>query len=126
MENRSYTISIRNSEFTFICSDGQDHVDKLEECLNRWVDRLYPGSTLPHMSDFAFKLAISLADEAISQSAAVVKQADEFNERLTPLLDKLDESIVNTSRPQEGQANADEELERPVIGRAFESDGLIE
>lgn len=124
MESRSYTISIRNVEFTFICSDGQDHVDQLEACLNRWVDRLYPGSALPHMSDFTFKLAISLADEAISQGAALKKQVEDIEGRLSPLLVDMDRAIF-------GPGGSNEELEvgelgRPVEDRTFESEEWIE
>ena len=103
MESRSYTISIRNQEFSFICSDGQDYVDALQASLNNIVDQLYSGPTIPHLSDFAFKLAISLADQSASKELEEKSKAMAFQDRIAPLLDQLDLLVDDNQRPEADQ-----------------------
>jgi hypothetical protein len=103
MESRSYTISIRNQEFSFICSDGQDYVDALQTSLNNIVDQLYTGPTIPHLSDFAFKLAISLADQSASKELEDKSKTLAFQERIAPLLDQLDLLVDDNQSPEVDQ-----------------------
>ena len=98
-ESRSYTISIRNQEFSFICSDGQEYVDELQNSLNNVVDQLYTGPTIPHISDLAFKIAISLADESVSKDQEDQQRQSAFQDRIVPLLEKLDLLVDDNQSP---------------------------
>ena len=127
MESRSYTISIRNQEFSFICSDGQEYVDALQTSMNNLVDQLYSGPTIPHLSDFAFKIALSLADEAASKEKETLKQETEFQNRIVPLLEQLDLLVDDNHGPaldQELTIEPAEEVEEEP--QTYQSETLLD
>ncbi len=86
----SYSISINKKRYVFTCPDGEDHVRDIESKLTNTISTVSgqePGHVL---SDYAVKVALLLADEAISQKKSREIQSRDIEEKIEPMLKELD------------------------------------
>ena len=90
MENRSYSIQVNDQSFSIKSDDGEGHVRQMEARLNEVIDALTATGARPNLSAQAIKVAITLADDATRENEMRVQQERLVNERLAPLLSKLD------------------------------------
>ena len=89
-EQNAYTIDINKKQYTFFCTDGEQHVQKLTEKLKRTIDSLSlqePGHIL---SNYAMKIALLLADEAVREETYRINQQKELDEKIRPMIYELD------------------------------------
>ncbi|MCP4754354.1 MAG: cell division protein ZapA [Proteobacteria bacterium] len=89
----SYTIDINKKKYTFFCSDGEQHVLKLKEKLAHIIEtlsELEPGHIL---SNYAMKIALLLADDAVREETFRLNQIREIDEKIQPLLEELDSAL---------------------------------
>lgn len=85
-----YTIDINKKKYTFFCSDGEQYVEKLKEKLHRTFEDLSSQEAGHILSNYAMKIALLLADEATREEVARLKQQEEVEEKIKPLLEALD------------------------------------
>jgi cell division protein ZapA (FtsZ GTPase activity inhibitor) len=86
----SYSISINKKKYVFTCPDGEDHVRDIESKLTAIISAVAghePGHVL---SDYAVKVALLLADEAISEEKCRASQSRDIEEKVEPMLRELD------------------------------------
>ena len=79
--DNNYTIDINKQEYTFSCSDGEQHVLEIEKTLRKVVDQLssqVPGHIL---SDYAMKIALLLADETVRNKLSIQHLKDETTKK---------------------------------------------
>jgi len=95
-ETNSYTIDINKKKYTFFCTDGEQHVRKLKEKLSRIIDALSSQEPGHILSNYAMKIALLLADEAVREESSRIKQQNEIDEKLRPMLYELD-SILDSN-----------------------------
>ena len=86
----SYSISINKKKYVFTCPDGEGHVRDIEHKLTTTITAVTgqdPGHVL---SDYAIKVALLLADEAISEKKQREIQLRDIEEKISPMLEELD------------------------------------
>jgi len=89
-EANSYTIDINQKKYTFFCTDGEKHVLQIKEKLTRVIDALSAQEPGHILSNYAIKIALLLADEAVREENSRLKQQQEIEEKLRPLVLALD------------------------------------
>lgn len=90
----SYTIDINKKKYTFYCSDGEQHVLKLQKKLSEIIDALAAQEPGHILSNYAMKIALLLADEIVREETNRLKQEKEIDEAVRPMIYELD-SILN-------------------------------
>ena len=96
MEQESYEILVNNQTYPIRCSDGEDHVRRVEQMLRDVIDGLSPQGMQSNLSALAMKVAITLADEAAREQALKENTVETVNQRLQPLLEQLDQLLEKT------------------------------
>ena len=99
MEQKSYDILVNNQTYSIRCSDGEDHVRRMEQKLRDVIGSLAPQGTQANLSALAMKVAITLADEAARQQELQESTVETVNQRLQPLLDQLDALLKKQTVP---------------------------
>ena len=94
-EPNEYTIDINRKQYTFFCTDGEQHVQKLTAKLKQTIESLAEQEPGQILSNYAMKIALLLADEAVREETYRVDQQKELNEKLKPILFELD-SILDS------------------------------
>jgi len=93
-EANSYTIDINKKKYTFYCTDGDEHVLKLQKKLAEIIDALSEQEPGHILSNYAMKIALLLADEVIRGETNRLKQDKEIDETIRPMIYELD-TILN-------------------------------
>ncbi|OGG95500.1 MAG: hypothetical protein A2527_06620 [Candidatus Lambdaproteobacteria bacterium RIFOXYD2_FULL_50_16] len=93
MEQASYEIWVNNQPFSLKSPDGETHVRAVEERINKVISKLNPQGAHANLSGLAIKVAVTLADEAARERAAKEHAVNTVNDRLSPLLDQLDQLL---------------------------------
>jgi len=88
-----YTIDINRKKYTFFCSDGEQHVQKLREKLTRIIGDLSSQEPGHVLSNYAMKIALLLADEAVREETVRLDQQDDVIESLNSMLLELDDVL---------------------------------
>ena len=89
----SYSISINNKKYEFSCPDGEEHVREIEKKLKS-IFLEVAGEQQGHvLSDHAVKIALLLADEAISEKRQRDRYLNEIEEKVAPMLLELDRVV---------------------------------
>ncbi len=91
--NSLYSIDINKKKYIFTCPDGEEHVLELKEKLTKTIESVSgqePGYVL---SDYAMKIALLLADEAISEKKRSLYVQEEIEQKVSPLLHELDKVL---------------------------------
>ena len=88
-----YTIDINRKKYTFFCSDGELHVQKLREKLTRIIGNLSSQEPGHVLSNYAMKIALLLADEAVREETVRLDQQEDVTERIHSMLVKLDDVL---------------------------------
>lgn len=86
--NPVYTISINNQNYRFSCTDGEAHVRELEKRINEVVQSLSAYEKGHKLTDYAMKIVLLLADNAVR--ASYNSSPELIEQRLTPLIEELD------------------------------------
>jgi cell division protein ZapA (FtsZ GTPase activity inhibitor) len=89
-EANTYTIDINRKKYTFFCTDGEQHVLQIKEKLTRIIDALSEQEPGHMLSNYAMKVALLLADEAVREENARIRQQKAIDEKLRPLIYELD------------------------------------
>ncbi len=89
-EANSYTIDINKKKYTFYCTDGDEHVLKLQKKLAEIIDALSEQEPGHILSNYAMKIALLLADEVIRGETNRLDQEKEIDETIRPMIYKLD------------------------------------
>ncbi len=90
----SYTIDINKKKYTFYCTDGDQHVLKLQKKLSEIIDALAAQEPGHILSNYAMKIALLLADEIVREETNHLKQEKEIDEAIRPMIYELD-SVLN-------------------------------
>ncbi|MBT4091367.1 MAG: cell division protein ZapA [Deltaproteobacteria bacterium] len=93
-EANSYTIDINKKKYTFYCTDGEQHVLKLQKKLTEIIDALAEQEPGHILSNYAMKIALLLADEIVREETCRWKQEKEIDETIKPLIYELD-TVLN-------------------------------
>jgi cell division protein ZapA (FtsZ GTPase activity inhibitor) len=93
-EANSYTIDINKKKYTFYCTDGDEHVLKLQKKLTEIIDALSKQEPGHILSNYAMKIALLLADEVIRGETNRLDQEKEIDETIRPMIYELD-AILN-------------------------------
>ncbi len=93
-EANSYTIDINKKKYTFYCTDGEQHVLKLQNKLTGIIDALAEQEPGHILSNYAMKIALLLADEIVREETCRGKQEQEIDDTIKPLIYELD-SVLN-------------------------------
>ena len=88
-----YTIDINRKKYTFFCSDGEQHVEKLREKLTRIIGDLSSQEPGHVLSNYAMKIALLLADEAVREETVRLTQQEEVTEKVNSILLELDDVL---------------------------------
>ncbi len=96
-EDKSYSIVVNKKIYRFCCNDGEEHVKELKSKLMCVVDSLSINDSGHILSDYAMKIAILLADEAVRAETGLKKQEEELEKRLPLMLEKLDSVLSDIS-----------------------------
>lgn len=94
----SYTIKINKKRYIFTCPDGEEHVEELQNKLTKTIDSVSGQDQGFILSDHAMKVALVLADEAISENRKRENQIGEIEQKVASMLAALD--TVLDSDPQ--------------------------
>ncbi|MBU2643204.1 cell division protein ZapA [bacterium] len=89
-EANSYTIDINKKKYTFYCTDGEQHVLKLQKKLTEIIDTLAVQEPGHILSNYAMKIALLLADEIVREETCRLKQEKEVDETIRPMIYELD------------------------------------
>ncbi|MFH2132712.1 MAG: cell division protein ZapA [bacterium] len=89
-EANSYTIDINKKKYTFYCTDGEQHVLKLQKKLTGIIDTLAAQEPGHILSNYAMKIALLLADEIVREETCRLKQEKEVDETIRPMIYELD------------------------------------
>jgi cell division protein ZapA (FtsZ GTPase activity inhibitor) len=95
-EANSYTIDINKKKYTFYCTDGDEHVLKLQKKLAEIIDTLSEQEPGHILSNYAMKIALLLADEVIRGETNRLKQDKEIDETIRPMIYELDAILSGT------------------------------
>ncbi len=87
--DNNYTIDINKQEYTFSCSDGEQHVVEIEKTLRKVIDLLSSQEPGHILSDYAMKIALLLADETVRKRFSLQKLENETTEKTQPLIFEL-------------------------------------
>lgn len=88
--DNNYTININRQEYTFSCSDGEQHVLEIEKTLRKIIDLLSSHEPGHILSDYAMKIALLLADETVRSKFSLQNMQSESKEKVQPLIFELD------------------------------------
>lgn len=89
-ETNSYTIDINKKKYTFYCSDGDEHVHKMQKKLSEIIDALSEQEPGHILSNYAMKIALLLVDEIVREETNRSKQEKEIDETIRPMIYELD------------------------------------
>jgi cell division protein ZapA (FtsZ GTPase activity inhibitor) len=92
-EANAYTIDINRKQYTFFCTDGEEHVRRIKEKLTRVIDALSEQEPGHMLSNHAMKVALLLADEVVREETARIQQQKAIDEKLRALVFELDRVI---------------------------------
>ena len=88
--SNSYAININKKRYMFTCPNGEEHVQELKETLTNIIDSV-SGQEQGHiLSDYAMKIAILLADQAVTEKNQYTRGQRELEEKVTSLINELD------------------------------------
>jgi len=93
-EANSYTIDINKKKYTFYCTDGEQHVLKLQKKLTEIFDALAEQEPGHILSNYAMKIALLLADEIVREEDRHRNLATDIDEKVKPLIYELD-TVLN-------------------------------
>jgi len=93
MESQTYDIEINNQKYNVRCSDGEQHIRKIEGRLREAVGAIGQGTNTQNLSPYALKIAITLADQGVRESNQRCEQEDMVARKLGPLIDRLDKLL---------------------------------
>lgn len=85
----SYTIDINKKKYTFYCSDGEQHVLKMQKKLSEIIDSLAAQEPGHILSNYAMKIALLLADEIVRGESNRLNQEKMIEETVRPLIYEL-------------------------------------
>ena len=91
----SYTIDINKKKYTFYCSDGEQHVLKIQKKLSEIIDALAAQEPGHILSNYAMKIALLLADDIVRGETNRLKQEKEIDEAVRPMIYELDSILSN-------------------------------
>lgn len=86
----SYSININKKKYEFNCPDGEDHVHEIERKLTSALTAVSGQEPEHVLSDYAVKIALLLADEAVSEKKIRERQVNEIEEKIDPMIQELD------------------------------------
>ncbi len=89
----SHSININNKRYSFTCTDGEDHVKELENKIAETINAVSGLEPVHVFSDYAIKMALLLADEVISEKRTSQILLEEVEQKVTPMLEELDEAL---------------------------------
>ena len=89
-----YSICIKNQNYSFSCTDGEEHVRKLEAKINEVIDALAKYEEGHVLTDYAMKIVLLLADEVVRGDQ--YSDPQEMQKRFNPLLEELDRVLIST------------------------------
>lgn len=93
-EANSYTIDINKKKYTFYCTDGEQHVLKLQKKLTEIINALAEQEPGHILSNYAMKIALLLADEIVREDTCRQKKEQEIDETIRPMIYELD-TVLN-------------------------------
>ena len=85
-----FSIEVNKKRYDFICTDGEAHFEALKEKILRVVDKLSANDTGHILSNYAMKIALLLADEAVRAEFQVKDMSRELTEKIEPLVSEID------------------------------------
>ncbi len=88
-EKKSYSIIINKKKYQFCSDEGEEHFKKLKSKLINVVDSLSTYESGNILSDYAVKIALFLADEAVRAETNSKKYEEKISQKLPPMLEKL-------------------------------------
>ncbi len=91
----SFTININKKKYMFKCPDGEEHVRAIEDKLTSTIATVSGEEPGHIMSDYAVKVALLLADDAICERKNRNRQVHEIEEKVAPMLEELDRVLGN-------------------------------
>ncbi len=89
----SYAININKKKYIFSCPDGEEHVQALQLKLSTTIESVSGRDQGFILSDYAMKVALILADEAISEKRNQVNQIEEVEQKVASMLEELDAAL---------------------------------
>ena len=93
-EANSYTIDINKKKYTFYCTDGEQHVLKLQKKLTEIIDALAEQEPGHILSNYAMKIALLLADEIVRTEDSRRNLDKDIDEKVRPMMYELD-TVLN-------------------------------
>ncbi len=88
--SNSSAININKKKYKLTCPNGEQHVQELEEILTKIIESV-SGQEKGHiLSDYAMKIAILLADRAVTEKNQCTREQQQIDEKISPLIDELD------------------------------------
>lgn len=88
-----YSININKKKYVFSCPDGEEYVKALEKKLTDTINAVTGEDTGYVLSDYAMKIALLLADEAMGEKKLRRDQLTEIEQKVTPMLEELDKVL---------------------------------
>lgn len=93
-DNNTYTIDINKKKYTFYCTDGELHVQRMQKKLSEIIDSLSDQEPGHILSNYAMKIALLLADEIVREETTRLEKEKTFDEIIRPMIYELD-SVLN-------------------------------
>ena len=89
MEEKKYSVTINKKIYWFYCNDGEEYVKELKKKLIHVVNSLLVNESSHILSDYAMKIALLLADDAVRAEIGLKKQEEKLQRSLSMMIEKL-------------------------------------
>ncbi len=86
----SYAININKKKYIFTCPDGDEHVQEIQNILVQTIESVSGEDQAFILSDYSMKVALILADEAISEKRKGENKIGEIEQKVASMLNELD------------------------------------
>lgn len=94
MEKKKYSIEINKMVYCIPSDDDEEYIGLLESRLKRAMEESSTdGSSNQILSNYAMRIAIYLADEALRADIEHKKKIEKMEQKLPGMLKKLEESL---------------------------------
>lgn len=91
--SNSYAISINKKKYIFSCTDGEEHVHRLQKKVTDTIESVSGPQSGHILSDYAMKLVLLLAHEVVKKEEELENQSKEIESRVTPIVDEIDQIL---------------------------------
>jgi len=92
-ENNTYTIDINKKKYTFYCSDGEQHVQKMQKKLSAVIESLSDQDPGHILSNYAMKIALLLVDEIVREETTRLEKEKKVDATIWPMIHELDSAL---------------------------------